>query len=346
MYKLALIDDDALEVEVIKLMISSLENEIELVSISKSGEEAIENYKKFDPDIILLADDIPGINFVDVLRDIKSKDKDKIVIILKGCNKEFLYQDIKKSSYVDYCLLKPIDKDELLNVLKDKIINLKTNPNNLKEKEFMLLDHIMLEEKIVCESLLKDIIRGYILTSNNDLELFKEKIIKLAKNIIKVYCNVHIGFLKDIDNKRYIDNINSKDDIESIKDIIDELFDLIFKDKKDINITEKLINGRSINKNIQPIFKYIEENYKEKITLEEAASICNLNMYYFSKLFKKDTNIKFVDYVTLYKMEKAKEILKYTDESIVNIAIHLGYDESGYFSKVFKTSCRDYTINI
>ncbi|KEH93026.1 response regulator, partial [Clostridium novyi] len=91
MYKLALIDDDALEVEVIKLMISSLENEIELVSISKSGEEAIENYKKFDPDIILLADDIPGINFVDVLRDIKSKDKDKIVIILKGCNKEFLY---------------------------------------------------------------------------------------------------------------------------------------------------------------------------------------------------------------------------------------------------------------
>ncbi|WP_242845713.1 helix-turn-helix transcriptional regulator [Clostridium novyi] len=97
-----------------------------------------------------------------------------------------------------------------------------------------------------------------------------------------------------------------------------------------------MINGRSINKNIQPIFKYIEENYKEKITLEEAASICNLNMYYFSKLFKKDTNIKFVDYVTLYKMEKAKEILKYTDESIVNIAIHLGYDESGYFSKVFK----------
>ncbi|KEH90120.1 hypothetical protein Z967_00410 [Clostridium novyi A str. 4540] len=97
---------------------------------------------------------------------------------------------------MDYCLLKPIDKDELLNVLKDKIINLKTNPNNLKEKEFMLLDHIMLEEKIVCESLLKDIIRGYILTSNNDLELFKEKIIKLAKNIIKVYCNVHIGFFK------------------------------------------------------------------------------------------------------------------------------------------------------
>ncbi|WP_242851152.1 helix-turn-helix domain-containing protein [Clostridium novyi] len=335
MYKLALIDDDALEIEVIKLMISSLENEIELVGVSKSGEEAIENYEKLNPDIILLSDDIPGISFLEVLKNIKSKDEDKIVIIIKGCNKEFLHEDIKKSNYVDYCLLKPIDKNELLKVLTDKIINLKTNPNNLKEKEFMLLDHIMLEEKDVCKSLLKEIIRGYTLTSNNDLALFREKVIKLVKNIIKVCCNVHIGLLKEIDNKRYIDKINSKEDIECINDVIHELFNLIFKDKKDINITEKLINGRSINKNIQPIFKYIEENYKEKITLEEAASICNLNMYYFSKLFKKDTNIKFVDYVTLYKMEKAKEILKYTDESIVNIAIHLGYDESGYFFKGF-----------
>ncbi|KGM98023.1 hypothetical protein Z968_01495 [Clostridium novyi A str. 4552] len=196
MYKLALIDDNKLEVEVIKLMISSLENEIELVSVAKSGDEAIKIYENTDPDIILLSDDIPGINFLEISQNIKSKNRDKIVIILKGCDKEFSEDYLEKSTHVDYYLLKPVDKNKLLDVLTDKIINLKTNPNNLKEKEFMLLDHIMLEEKNICEDLLKDIIRGYILTSNNDLELFKEKVIKLVKNIIKVCCNIHIGFFE------------------------------------------------------------------------------------------------------------------------------------------------------
>ncbi|WP_455804951.1 helix-turn-helix transcriptional regulator, partial [Clostridium butyricum] len=40
--------------------------------------------------------------------------------------------------------------------------------------------------------------------------------------------------------------------------------------------------------------------------------------------------------INLYKIEKAKQLLENTDMSIINISMSLGYDESGYFSKVFK----------
>lgn len=95
-------------------------------------------------------------------------------------------------------------------------------------------------------------------------------------------------------------------------------------------------NKKITNKTLKPILEYIEKNYKEDISLEKAASICNLSIYYFSKLFKKHMGMNFVTYVSKCKMNHAKEMLKDTDMSIVNIALELGYYDSAYFTKVFK----------
>ncbi|NFA60211.1 response regulator [Clostridium sporogenes] len=99
-------------------------------------------------------------------------------------------------------------------------------------------------------------------------------------------------------------------------------------------------NGKNkfgkLNKVLYPALEYIEANYSEEITLEKAASISNLSIYYFSKLFKKEMGMTFISYVTKYKIEKAEELLENTDIPIVNIASQLGYYECGYFTKVFK----------
>lgn len=94
------------------------------------------------------------------------------------------------------------------------------------------------------------------------------------------------------------------------------------KDKKDL----------SINASIE----YINNNLGKDVSLEKVASICNLSPCYFSKVFKKEVGINFISYVNDKKINRAKEILETTDIPITNIAIDLGFEDCGYFIRVFK----------
>lgn len=87
---------------------------------------------------------------------------------------------------------------------------------------------------------------------------------------------------------------------------------------------------------IQPALSYIIKYPQEKITLEKMAALCNISTSYFSKLFAKENLGNLSDYVNQIKMEHAKELITETDWPIRTIAENLGYDDSGYFIKVFR----------
>lgn len=93
------------------------------------------------------------------------------------------------------------------------------------------------------------------------------------------------------------------------------------------------------DKNAKPVLRataYIENHYAEHITLETMAGLVNLNPVYFSNLFKREVGKGFTEYLTEYRMKKAKEMLRYGDKNISEIADALGYSDARYFSKVFK----------
>ncbi|OPA80971.1 hypothetical protein BVG16_01080 [Paenibacillus selenitireducens] len=82
--------------------------------------------------------------------------------------------------------------------------------------------------------------------------------------------------------------------------------------------------------------KYVLLNLDQKITLDEVANHLHLNPSYFSRLYKKETNENFIEYVTRMKMEKAKELLNHSEKTIDSISQLLGYDNKSYFVKLFK----------
>jgi len=90
------------------------------------------------------------------------------------------------------------------------------------------------------------------------------------------------------------------------------------------------------NKILNPAFEYIQNKYAQTISLEDMASLCNISTSYFSKLFKKTTNESLSGYVNKMRVNKAKEILINTDLAITNISSDLGFEDCGYFIKVFK----------
>ncbi|MBB6713748.1 response regulator transcription factor [Clostridium gasigenes] len=100
---------------------------------------------------------------------------------------------------------------------------------------------------------------------------------------------------------------------------------------------EKLVNdGKEIP--IKAAIEYIHDNLTGNITLEKTASICNLSPCYFSKVFKKEVGVTFVSYVNDIKINKAKEMLENKDIPVLNVALDLGFEDCGYFIRVFKKS--------
>ena len=89
-------------------------------------------------------------------------------------------------------------------------------------------------------------------------------------------------------------------------------------------------------KPVRSAMVYVEENYQNPMRLEDVAAYVNLNPVYFSNIFKRETGENFTDYLTKYRMEEAKRLLRDTGNTIREIAEQTGYTDTRYFSKLFK----------
>lgn len=87
---------------------------------------------------------------------------------------------------------------------------------------------------------------------------------------------------------------------------------------------------------VYPAVVYIEEHLHEMIPMHEMASLCHLSRSYFSRLFQHDTGENYTDYVNRRKVERAKELLRDTPDSVSAIAAALGFMDVSYFVKLFK----------
>ncbi|WP_117168658.1 response regulator transcription factor [Paraliobacillus sediminis] len=92
----------------------------------------------------------------------------------------------------------------------------------------------------------------------------------------------------------------------------------------------------SKNKEIAEACMYVAMHIEKKLSLDEVAKHLFLNASYFSRLFKKEVGKTFVEYVKTIKMERAKELLDQTTDTVGNVCDRLGYDNQSYFIKLFK----------
>ena len=84
------------------------------------------------------------------------------------------------------------------------------------------------------------------------------------------------------------------------------------------------------------IRKYIDANYRRSITVESIAEMFGLNASYVSSAFKKTVGQSFTHYVTMCRLNGAKEYLETDDSTVQEAAFQNGFSDPYYFSKVFK----------
>lgn len=81
---------------------------------------------------------------------------------------------------------------------------------------------------------------------------------------------------------------------------------------------------------------FIRENYDKPLTLKLLAANSYCNPTYLSHLFKEKMNISITEYINNIRIQKAKELIDITSKSITEIGMMVGFNDLGYFGRVFK----------
>lgn len=87
---------------------------------------------------------------------------------------------------------------------------------------------------------------------------------------------------------------------------------------------------------VQNAAKFISENYNEDLCLENLAAKYYMSPWHFSRLFKGVTGMGLNEYINIARIRAAEELLSKTNLPITAVAAECGFNDSNYFSNVFK----------
>lgn len=81
---------------------------------------------------------------------------------------------------------------------------------------------------------------------------------------------------------------------------------------------------------------YINQKYNSKIYISDIAEALGLSEKYLSKVFKKEIGKTIQEYILEYRVDRAANLLKYSEASILEISDYIGFYSQSHFGKVFK----------
>lgn len=127
----------------------------------------------------------------------------------------------------------------------------------------------------------------------------------------------------------YVSEINSASDLQSL---------LVFFDKV-IDQLSSTSGSQKYSENIQQVMNIIQSDYRDDLNLSFVSDTLHLNPDYLGQLFKKEVKTSFSKYLNEYRIQKAQELLRDSNESISEISEDVGYTTTAYFYRNFKSIC-------
>ena len=166
---------------------------------------------------------------------------------------------------------------------------------------------------------------------NGQPQICVESMIRSMLEIIAKYSSVPPDF--NIENQMSEAIFYSTAFGELLSGIWDIVTELLQPDENGYN--KRKIDSLSL---FQKIDEYIGENLSEVISLQTVCSQFGVSQTYLSRLFRKYRNTSFNKYVTMLRIDAAKQMMSQDSTMrIKDIALILGYKDQYYFSRVFKS---------
>lgn len=120
MYKVLLADDEGIVLDSLRFIIEKNFGESCEIRTAKSGRMVIETAQEFSPDIIFLDIQMPGLNGIDAMREIRTFNKGIVFIIVSAYDRFDFAQEALSLGARKY-ILKPFNKEKVISALEDAI---------------------------------------------------------------------------------------------------------------------------------------------------------------------------------------------------------------------------------
>lgn len=162
-------------------------------------------------------------------------------------------------------------------------------------------------------------------------EISGHEILQMTKEI----CNQYLFFMKKYRlpvEENFMENFSVSAD--NCADAA-ELFDYLTRRITTSYEKAARLKRQDENRPIRVVKKYVEEHFGEPLTLEELSQVVDLSPTYLSTIFKKDTGMTFLEYLSKVRMDMAKKLLKETNDTVADICGKVGYSDVRYFTKTF-----------
>lgn len=357
MIKVFLVEDEFVVRQGIKNNIDWNGRGYEFCGDASDGEMAYPMIKAARPDIVITDIKMPFMDGIELSRLIKKELPNTEIIILSGYE-EFEYAKESIKIGVAQYLTKPISGDDLLkelDILSAKILEkqsvksiseLMTLAEKLKEKPQEQNDDFLsssVEHNKIDRGRLKsflktgdsrdtdDFVKGFIEELGN--EAFKSMVFRQYM-MMDVYFFV-TEFIEEIyGDKKEIEAFDiSNKALQTADGAVNYITRII---KKAIVIREN--TAKNMHKDVvKEVISFIENNYSnDELSLNTVAEYVGFSPNHLSTVFTKETGNNFIKYLTDYRMNKAKELLKCTSKRSSEISIEVGYKDPHYFSSLFK----------
>ena len=125
------------------------------------------------------------------------------------------------------------------------------------------------------------------------------------------------------------EGLMAHDCIESLESYVGQLVHDIFEVKNNYE-------NKNLSKPIQYVVDFVEQHYMSTILLKDLSKSLYMSENYLTTLFKKEMTLTFKKYLTMVRMENAKELLSNPQLKVHHVAEQVGYSNDDYFSKIFK----------
>lgn len=293
-----LIDDNQMFCKSLQHSIDWHKMRCRLSAVAENGLKGMEEYKLHKPDIIISDIHMPGMDGLELVRKIRQTDTSCKIIFITGYQ-EFNYaQEAVRLGAFDF-LLKPIKRKNLCETIEKAVAQL--------EKE-------QLDQRAPTNQA----------HSSLGQDALSEHRFLALQICLLIERSLHSKWMDMFDN--IVENLNKISSADEMNDYVEKYFQKLRQSKVE-EIENPLVNS---------VFNYIAQVYDMDITLAATADKFFLNASYLCRLLKKETNLSFKEILTNKRMEAAVQMLNTTNMKVADIANKVGYNDYGYFCKVFK----------
>ncbi|WP_309118190.1 response regulator [Paenibacillus sp.] len=118
---------------------------------------------------------------------------------------------------------------------------------------------------------------------------------------------------------------------DTLESLQQQVIDQLLKASESIKV-----QSDSRSQIVHEAMRIIRQRFQENLTLQTVAEQVHVTPVWLSKLFKKETEMNFLEYITDVRMQKATELLADLTYKVYQISFLVGYQDPVHFSKLFK----------